>query len=186
MKNNLLNIVNKQSKIIGQASREEIHAKGLLHQEVHVWFYTPKQEIIFQLRSKNKDTWPDKLDASVGGHVEIGQSYEQAAIREVKEETGLDIKISDLNLISIMKHKSFDTSTNKINNTLRAIYAYKYSGDIKNLQIEPGKSQGFEAWPLKKLVNITNENKQRFIPMIFDNDCFQIFKQISKLELWQI
>ena len=65
-----LNIVDENDQIIGEDTRENIHRKGLLHREIHVWFYTPKSEIVFQHRAKNKDTFPDLLDATVGGHVE--------------------------------------------------------------------------------------------------------------------
>lgn len=60
--------------------RENIHNQGLLHREIHVWFYTPKGEIIFQHRAKDKDTYPDLLDATVGGHVEINSDYENTAL----------------------------------------------------------------------------------------------------------
>ena len=59
-----------------------MHKKGLLHPEIHVWFYTPDKEIIFQHRAKNKDTYPDLLDATVGGHVDIGEYVDKAALRE--------------------------------------------------------------------------------------------------------
>ena len=70
--NRKLNIVGEQGKIISEETSESIHNKGLLHREIHIWFYAPESEIIFQHREKDKDTYPDLLDATVGGHVEIG------------------------------------------------------------------------------------------------------------------
>ncbi|EKD96007.1 MAG: Dimethyladenosine transferase, partial [uncultured bacterium] len=92
---NILDIVDENENIIGEDSRENIHKKGLLHREIHVWFYTPKDEIIFQLRGKDKVTRPDLLDATVGGHVELGDSYEDTAIKEVYEETGVKLTSTD-------------------------------------------------------------------------------------------
>lgn len=186
MDSDQLDVVNEQGQIISQASRGDIHKQGLLHQEVHVWFCTPEQEIIFQHRAKDKDTWPDRLDATVGGHVEAGDNFMQTAIKEILEETGLNLTANDFKLIQTKPHYSADTIKSKINNTLRAIYYYKFLGDVKELKIEAGKAEGFESWTINNLINISAEDKKRFIPMIFDDDYFQIFKKISVLEKWPL
>ena len=66
MKEELLEIVSKDNIVIGLETRKVIHEKGLLHREIHVWFITPDRKIIFQHRAKDKDTYPDKLDATIG------------------------------------------------------------------------------------------------------------------------
>ena len=51
-----------------------------------------KKEILLVKSHK----WLNNKYSVPGGHVEIGESFEEAIIREVKEETGLDIKITRL------------------------------------------------------------------------------------------
>ncbi|MEX0878026.1 MAG: NUDIX domain-containing protein [Candidatus Spechtbacterales bacterium] len=120
-----LNIVNKKGEIIGEATREDIHEKGLLHREVHVWLYTPDCKIIFQHRAKDKDTYPDLLDASVGGHVEIGDSFETAAVKELEEEASIEANIDELQYILTMRGRFYDEITGMTNNVLRAIYVFQ-------------------------------------------------------------
>ncbi len=162
----MLNIVNDNDEIIGQDTRENIHKNGLLHRETNIYFITPNREIIFQHRAKDKDTYPDLLDATVGGHVEIRDSYEQTAIKETAEETGVKIEPSDLILINKIKKYSEDKATNKINHVFNTRYAYIYKGDVNDLRIEPGKALGFEVWPIDRLLNLSESDKIRFIPYI--------------------
>jgi len=179
--NRKLNIVDENGEIIGEETRENIHNQGLLHREIHVWFYTPKSEIIFQHREKDKDTYPDLLDATVGGHVEIGSDYEDTALQEVAEETGIKAEKNNLTFIQMVRSKTFDTATNKTNNVIRAIYTYCYRDKLEDLKIEIGKAIGFESWSIEKLFSISDEDKRRFIPSIFEKDNLEIFAKIKKL-----
>jgi isopentenyldiphosphate isomerase len=155
----ILEIVDENDNVVGVENRAEIHEKGLLHREIHIWFITPQEEIIFQHRSKNKDTYPDKLDATVGGHVEPNMSYEETAVKECKEETGINIDVDRLIFLTKIKTKSFDKKTGLINNTIRSQYAYLHDGLIKDLRIEKGKSEGFEAWKIDDLPNLSENIK---------------------------
>ena len=164
----MLNIVNNEDEIVGQASREEVHLDGLLHREIHIYFVTLNRQIIFQHRAKDKETYPDLLDATVGGHVEIGDSYLDTAIKEAAEETGLKIEPQELICIGKTTRKSIDQSTGKINNAIRTSYLFILDNDINNLKIEEGRSLGFEFWSLDQLGNISDKDSQRFIPYILN------------------
>lgn len=181
MKQQKLNIINKKNRVIGVETRKKIHIKGLLHQEVHVWFYTPKGEIIFQHRAKDKDTFPDLLDATVGGHVEIGDNFESTAIKEALEETGIAIKSTDLTLIELQRHKSFDDIRQMTNNVVRALFIYKYEGKISELLIEEGKSEGFEAWHIDDVINPTAEQSKKLIPDLLQKEWKEFFCKIQKV-----
>lgn len=147
----MLEVVDENDNVIGLETREKVHKEGLLHREIHIWFLTPNGDMVFQHRAKDKDTYPDKLDATVGGHVEPGMSYEETAIKECFEETGIDIDLSKLLFLVKMKTKSFDEITKKINNTIRAQHAYLYEGEIKDLKVEEGNGEGFELWKIDYL-----------------------------------
>lgn len=82
----MLNVVDENSNILKAEDRKVIHLQGLLHQEIHVYYFTKDGQLVFQHRAKDKDTFPDLLDATVGGHVEMGDSMEQTAVKEAAEE----------------------------------------------------------------------------------------------------
>lgn len=176
-----LNVVDENGVIVGVETRERIHREGLLHHEVHVWYYTPNSELIFQHRAKDKDTYPDLLDATVGGHVEKDADYQDTALQEMLEETGVRTDVAHLTPIQLVRSKSFDNITNKINNTLRMIYAYRYDGAVADLKVEEGKATGFEKRPITDMFVLPDADKRRFIPLILEEETLQIFRKIQTL-----
>ncbi len=89
-----MNIVDDQDRVIGQTAQEEIYAKKLNHRIVHVFVINPKtNQIYFQKRAETKSFLPGYYCTSAGGHVHAGESYLQAAQRELKEELGLDVPL---------------------------------------------------------------------------------------------
>jgi isopentenyldiphosphate isomerase len=88
-----LDIVDKNDKIIGQATKEEVYRKLYTHRIVHVLIFNDKGEFVLQLRSKNVPFCPLHWSTAVGGHVRSGESYEDAAKREYKEELGTTSKL---------------------------------------------------------------------------------------------
>ena len=87
-----------------------------------------KGQILLQSRTDN-DRW-----GLPGGCQELGERFEDTVIREVKEETNLDISEDNLELIAIVSGNSrrneYPNGDVVINNT--ALYCVKnYSGDLK-------------------------------------------------------
>jgi isopentenyl-diphosphate Delta-isomerase len=162
-----LNIVDDNDNIIGIEDRNTIHEKGLLHREVHVYFITSGNEILFQHRANNKETFPGILDATVGGHVEIGDSYEETATKETFEETGVTIKAVDLIPVDKIHKNSKDEVTGKINHAFQQVFIYRFPGKIGDLKIEEGEGVGFESWTIEKILAANDADKLKFIPYIY-------------------
>jgi len=86
----LLEVVNEEGKIIQTLPRSVIHGNPLLmHRVVHILVFNNDGALLFQKRSMNKDVAPGKWDTSVGGHVNAGETIEEAARREMEEELGI-------------------------------------------------------------------------------------------------
>ncbi len=92
----LIEIVDKDGNFTGQImDKEEAHDKNLLHNEVAVFIINDKKQVLLQKRSDNKRFNPNKW-ALCAGHVDAKESLESAALREIKEELGIDITTNDL------------------------------------------------------------------------------------------
>jgi len=86
----VFDVVNEADEVVGQATRAEVHEKGLLHRAVHVFAINARGELLLQLRSRLKDAHPSVWDSSVAGHLDQGESYRDAAVREMEEEMGIE------------------------------------------------------------------------------------------------
>lgn len=83
-------IVDENGTVIGSATRGECHSGSkLLHPVVHLHVFNSKGEIYLQRRPEWKDIQPGKWDTAVGGHVDYGETPEEALRREVREELGI-------------------------------------------------------------------------------------------------
>jgi 16S rRNA (adenine1518-N6/adenine1519-N6)-dimethyltransferase len=82
-------IVNDDDEIIGSATKPEAWEQGLLHRVVRIMIHNKAGQILLQHRTPTKDIFPDCWDNSVAGHVDAGEDYDAAAIREVEEELGI-------------------------------------------------------------------------------------------------
>lgn len=138
----LVDIINKLSKdeiiklsnIIGypvfaRMCMGDLRHKFVLLQDGASAIITNKKgEILLQSRA-DRDKW-----GLPGGCQELGETFEQTVVREVKEETNLDVKSEDLKLIGIVsgmtRRNDYPSGDVVINNT--ALYLVdKYSGSLK-------------------------------------------------------
>jgi isopentenyldiphosphate isomerase len=86
-------IVDEEGNKIGEAPRSVCHdgKSKLLHPVVHLHLFNSKGALFLQKRAMTKDIEPGKWDTSVGGHVGVGETVEEALYRESREELGLKI-----------------------------------------------------------------------------------------------
>lgn len=89
--NELFDVVDAEDRVVGQATRGEVHRRGLLHRAVHVWVFDAAGRIFLQKRSMAKDLCPGLWDSSASGHLDAGEDYDVAARRELAEEIGLQV-----------------------------------------------------------------------------------------------
>ncbi len=85
-------VVDQYDRVIDRKSRAQVHAQDLLHRSVHVLVFDDQGRVFLQFRGPDRDCDPNKWDSSVGGHLQSGEDYDQAVIRETKEELGLDLE----------------------------------------------------------------------------------------------
>lgn len=102
--NELIEIITLEGKPTGKSAlKSEIHAKGHYHNTAHIWFYTKKGDVLLAQRAASKTIYPLLWDVSVAGHIDSGENIRQGAIREIREEIGLQISINELHKIGVFE-----------------------------------------------------------------------------------
>lgn len=116
-------------------SKSDIHSKGYFHNTAHVWFYNDKAEILLAQRSATKSICPLLWDISVAGHVDSGETIEHAAIRETREEIGIEIPENTLEKIGV--YDCFQSYANGIkDNEFHHTFIAKIDYTLNNLKLD--------------------------------------------------
>ena len=150
-------VVDEMGNILGAISRGHAHdGCKILHPVVHLHLFNNKGDLFLQHRPAWKDIQPDKWDTACGGHVDLGESVNQALHREVKEELG----ITDFEPIS-MGHYVFESKREK-----ELVYVHRcvYDGEVKPSQDE---LDGGRFWTKEEILE--NMGKEVFTPN-FENE----------------
>lgn len=110
--------------------RGEAIPDGFYHLVVHVWIRNSKGEYLISQRSANRPTYPLMWECA-GGSVVKDESSIEGAIREVKEEVGLDLKEEDGRLL-FSKIRGTDYKYEcKVFNDIMDVWLFDYDGELR-------------------------------------------------------
>jgi len=145
-KTEIFDIVNTDDQVIGQAERSEVHGNpDLIHRVIHILVFNSDGQIYLQKRSLTKDVQPGKWDTSVGGHLDSGESYSDAAIREMKEELGIEGVTLEF-LYSYLHTSDFETE-------YVSTYSCIWDGDIVTELTEIDEGRFWEMEEIDKQIS---------------------------------
>ncbi|MCB9358411.1 NUDIX domain-containing protein [Candidatus Woesearchaeota archaeon] len=85
-----VDLIDEDNNVIGETTREEVIAKNLLHRAAIIVICNEKGEFFVQKRSNDKKLFPGYWGIGCGGSVSKGESFDEAAQREMMEELGID------------------------------------------------------------------------------------------------
>lgn len=101
MEEEYLNVVNENDEIVDRAKREDCHKNNLIHRAIAIFVFNDDGKLLLQKRSRFKDLCKSYWACSVSGHLDIDESYEHAAKRELKEELGIELALEQSFFIKV-------------------------------------------------------------------------------------
>ena len=154
-------------------SLSEIHKNGDWHNTIHAWLINAKNEILIQRRSRNKVNFPNCWDVTVGGHISSGEDAISGAIREIKEEIGVDVTPDELEMIGKTSHEVVLANGTYFDNEKVTVYIVKNNFDISQFKIQVEEVEElrwisileFREWVDEKKENLT-PNREEYIILL--------------------
>lgn len=180
----LLDIVDKNGNPTGKtALKSEAHTRGLYHNTIHLWLYTSLGEILLQQRSHKKAIYPLLWDVSVAGHIDAGESFIEAALRETEEEIGLVLKPEDLVKIGTRLHKSSYNNGAINDNEFHQIYLAKLKIDLDQLSPQEDEVEALKLVTFSQFENLLNHSTSNLHFIASNRSYYQFVLQSIKENL---
>lgn len=146
------------------ALKSIIHSKGFYHNTAHIWFYNDQGNILLAQRAASKLIFPLLWDVSVAGHINAGETIEDGAIREIKEEIGLSM--SKKNLYKIGVNTSFNSYDNGIiDNEFHHTFIAKLNTNLDTLKLDNHEVEAIKLIHINKFQKLINtiDNHNHFV-----------------------
>ncbi len=173
----IIDILDESGKIIRQVTRKELREKALLNRVARIIVFNSEGKILAQKRSMKKDIYPGMWDIGVAGTLETGESYEETAVRELKEELG--IKTNELECIFNAKLRSGKANANyqvyrivfdgRISKQDDEIDEIKFLNEnelndyLANGKLSPGAAVTFKGYLESRKIKITGHRGAGFL-----------------------
>ena len=144
--------------------RRAVHRDGDWHRSVNVLLVTPRNEVLLQRRSPNKDSWPDKWDISCGGHVTADNDVLATVFRELKGELNFSFSPSDA-LFYIDTFKSSSRPQPDFHdNSFDDLFILFTNKTLEDLTFQEEEISALKFVPLEELRHMVQNNDSDLVP----------------------
>lgn len=153
--------------------KTQAHEDGNFHRTAHVWIINDNNELLLQKRSATKKSHPNCWDISAAGHIRAGESVTEGAIRELKEELGVEATEKDLQYIATIK-----STKNPKNMGFQYVYLLKCNNQVEEYVFEDKEVSEAKYVHFEELEKMVGERVDGLL--IHEEEYKHLFKYIRK------
>lgn len=158
-------ILNENGNPTGEKKlREEVHKDGDWHRSVDIWIMNSKSELLIQKRAPQKESYPNLWEVSCSGHVNTGEKSVNAAVRELKEELGVDIDGNQLEFLFEDKEINITNNDTFINKEFKEIYLLRLDLLIEDYDMQHEEVSEIKYVKHNKLQSLITKNPKEYVP----------------------
>lgn len=166
----LVEVLTEDGNLIGERiNKTSSHKNGICHGISAVALVDNNGRLLIQKRAVTKKEEPNKWDLSGAGHIDVDETPEEAAVREIYEELGIKVEEDDLKLIDTYLNK---VKLNKEIYINHFTYLFVVQKDISIDDIVMQKSE---------VSDIMFVNKKEYINLLNNGDMVEAIKYCNEL-----
>lgn len=161
----ILDVLNQEGGRTGaKLSKTDVHYRGLWHASSHIWIYDGAGHVLLQKRTRMTWNYPGCWDISSAGHVDAGETGLAAARRELREELGVEVRPSQLQLMKILRRAPWDPAYGQRHREYQYLYALQLPADTAFI-LEPLEVADVRWVHLEELMRAARDRSgKRYVP----------------------
>jgi len=147
--------------------RSAAHENGILHRTAHVWVVREREgryQVLLQKRSEEKESFPGQYDTSSAGHIPAGSEPLPSALRELREELGIEAGPEQLRYAGCFRiryEKVFHGALFR-DNEFTSVYVYREPVDAASLRLQRGEVDEVRWFDLDAVYEEIRISRDRF------------------------
>ena len=164
----IFDVVDENGNPVGETvERGRAHAEGIRHRTAHIWIIREmdgRVQVFLQKRSADKDSFPGRFDTSSAGHIQAGDEPRESALRELKEELGIEAEKEDLDFAGIFRIQ-YDLEFHGKpfrDNEVAFVYVYRKNVDETRLVLQTEELECTEWFDLEETWRECRKHNQKF------------------------
>jgi len=170
----LIDVLDEKGNATGEKKTiQQLHKDNNIHRAVHIWLINDKNEVLLQLRSPRMVRHPNKWHMSSAGHIDADENAIEGAIRELKEELGIDCKSEELEYLF-----TIDYSTRIENREFQEVFLVKCNKQIKEFILQEEEVSEIKWVEYKEFKEMVKNEVSNLV--IHRDEYNQLFKKLDK------
>lgn len=148
--------------------RTMVHLRGDYHRTSHVWIVrkgaSGSYELLLQKRSSMKDAYAGCCDISSAGHIPAGMDYLDSAVRELREELGIQAMPSELTYIGFHDGRHSERFNGRVFNDHEksAVYLYRKPVDETRLTLQKSEVESVRWMEIHEVLKAAKDKAPGF------------------------
>lgn len=154
-KEEVYDLVDRNDRPVCKGTREDAKRLGLWRRCVHVFVFSPEEQLLICKRTRHARSYPNVYTSSAGGSVPPGETYLMAARREVYEELRIGGRLARVGPFEVIGahgkvlHYLYRTTTSSVRPDAREVAAHTFV-DINRLTRDMTRHPGRYTYPFRK------------------------------------
>ena len=152
-----ISLFTKEGERAGSSEKVEALKAGHIRGVARILIFNDVGKVFLQKRNKDKQVAPNTWDISVGGHVDEGETFAEAAKREAQEELGIqNLELKEITTFYLEEPSKYGTGK-----SFDTLYSAVYSEEIRLREEEIQDGEWVDLDTLRKEIK---KSPEKFAP----------------------